>query len=168
MNCCLHTCVLLYWIRDYVHAYPKEGGSERTLDEHKIACVVQAALSFFIALGSIMMKMLLLLLCAPTLALVVPTAKHTPITPTLSLSQNFHKAVATASAAMTTASVNVGAALAAGQSEGTGLTLGIDDNRELLVLAVVFSGFWVLYFNWAKDQPDNDSDFFSEYDERRA
>ena len=59
------------------------------------------------------------------------------------------------------------AALAGGQSEGTGLVLGIDDGRETVVLSVVFGAFFTLYYNWAKDQPDSDSDFFAEYDERR-
>ena len=59
------------------------------------------------------------------------------------------------------------AALAGGQSEGTGLVLGIDDGRETTVLTLVFGSFFWLYYNWAKDQPDSDSDFFAEYDERR-
>ena len=59
------------------------------------------------------------------------------------------------------------AALAGGQSEGTGLVLGIDDGRETTVLTLVFGAFFWLYYNWAKDQPDSDSDFFAEYDERR-
>lgn len=115
-----------------------------------------------------MMLLRNLLLLVPALALVpqqnvvVPT-KAAPAAPVAG--NGFQKAVA---AAVATASVNILPALAGGQAEGTGLTLGIDDSREFYVLAVVFAGFWVLYFNWAKDQPDNDSDFFAEYDERRA
>jgi len=59
------------------------------------------------------------------------------------------------------------AAFAGGQSEGTGLSLGIDDGREGTVLTVIFGFFFLVYYNWAKDQPDSDSDFFAEYDERR-
>jgi len=59
------------------------------------------------------------------------------------------------------------AAFAGGQSEGTGLSLGIDDGREGTVLTFVFGFFFLVYYNWAKDQPDSDSDFFAEYDERR-
>ena len=78
------------------------------------------------------------------------------------------KIFAAASAAFTAAQANVHMALAGGQSEGTGLILGIDDNREFIVLAIVWFAFTTLYFGWAKDQPDNDSDFFAEYDERRV
>ena len=59
------------------------------------------------------------------------------------------------------------AALAGGQSEGTGLSLGIDDPREGTVLWVIGGFFFATYYNWAKEQPDSDSDFFAEYDERR-
>ena len=59
------------------------------------------------------------------------------------------------------------AALAGGQSEGTGLSLGIDDPREGTVLWVIGGFFFFTYYNWAKEQPDSDSDFFAEYDERR-
>jgi len=59
------------------------------------------------------------------------------------------------------------AAFAGGQSEGTGLSLGIDDGREGTVILVIFGFFFLVYFNWAKEQPDSDSDFFAEYDERR-
>ena len=57
------------------------------------------------------------------------------------------------------------AALAGGQSEGTGLSLGIDDPREGTVLWVIGGFFFFTYYNWAKEQPDSDSDFFAEYDE---
>mmetsp|Transcript_14151 Transcript_14151/g.43750 ORF Transcript_14151/g.43750 Transcript_14151/m.43750 type:complete len:112 (+) Transcript_14151:90-425(+) len=59
------------------------------------------------------------------------------------------------------------AALAGGQSEGTGLSLGIDDPREGTVLWAIGGFFFFIYYNWAKEQPDSDSDFFAEYDERR-
>ena len=59
------------------------------------------------------------------------------------------------------------AALAGGQSEGTGLSLGIDDPREGTVLWVIGGFFFATYANWAKEQPDSDSHFFAEYDERR-
>ena len=50
------------------------------------------------------------------------------------------------------------AALAGGQSEGTGLSLGIDDPREGTVLWVIGGFFFATYYNWAKEQPDSDSD----------
>jgi hypothetical protein len=59
------------------------------------------------------------------------------------------------------------AAFAGGQSEGTGLSLGIDDPREATVLTLIGGFFFATYYNWAKEQPDSDSDFFAEYDERR-
>lgn len=59
------------------------------------------------------------------------------------------------------------AAFAGGQSEGTGLPLGVDDGREGIALTCVFGFFFATYYNWAKDQPDSESDFFGEYDERR-
>eukprot|EP00629_Pelagomonadales_sp_RCC1024_P002599 CAMPEP_0119266380 /NCGR_PEP_ID=MMETSP1329-20130426/4889_1 /TAXON_ID=114041 /ORGANISM="Genus nov. species nov., Strain RCC1024" /LENGTH=108 /DNA_ID=CAMNT_0007266257 /DNA_START=114 /DNA_END=440 /DNA_ORIENTATION=+ len=60
------------------------------------------------------------------------------------------------------------AAFAGGQSEGTGLPLGVDDGREGIALSCVFLGMFSVYYNWAKDQPDSDgSDFFAEYEERR-
>jgi len=77
------------------------------------------------------------------------------------------KGFAAASAAVTAATTNM-VANAGGQSEGTGLIFGIDDNRELLVLGVIFFGFFTLYNGWASGQPDSDSDFFGEYDERRS
>ena len=44
---------------------------------------------------------------------------------------------------------------------------GIDDGRETTVLALVFGIFFATYYNWAKDQPDSESDFFGEIDDRR-
>lgn len=70
-------------------------------------------------------------------------------------------------AAVSTAMLNAQMAVAGGQSEGMGLPWGIDDDRETLVTVVIFGLFFALYYNWAKDQPDSDSDFFGEYDERR-
>ena len=32
---------------------------------------------------------------------------------------------------------------------------------------MIFGFFFAVYYNWAKMQPDSDSDFFAEYDERR-
>ena len=32
---------------------------------------------------------------------------------------------------------------------------------------VIGGFFFATYYNWAKEQPDSDSDFFAEYDERR-
>ena len=32
---------------------------------------------------------------------------------------------------------------------------------------VLLGVFLPIFFNWSKDQPDSDSDFFGEYDERR-
>ena len=45
--------------------------------------------------------------------------------------------------------------------------LGVDDGREGIALSCVFLGMFSVYYNWAKEQPDSDSDFFAEYDERR-
>lgn len=70
-------------------------------------------------------------------------------------------------AAISTAMLNAQMAVAGGQSEGMGLPWGVDDDRETLVTVVIFGLFFTLYYNWAKDQPDSDSDFFGEYDERR-
>jgi hypothetical protein len=99
-----------------------------------------------------------LLACSSALA---PTqAKRTVSAPKISAP----KPVSFAAAA---AAFTPFAALAGGQSEGTGLVLGIDDGRETTVLTLVFGAFFWLYYNWAKDQPDSDSDFFAEYDERR-
>lgn len=100
-----------------------------------------------------------LLACSSALA---PTqAKRTVSAPKISAP----KPVSFAAAA---AAFTPFAALAGGQSEGTGLVLGIDDGRETTVLTLVFGSFFWLYYNWAKDQPDSDSDFFAEYDERRG
>mmetsp|Transcript_12127 Transcript_12127/g.36042 ORF Transcript_12127/g.36042 Transcript_12127/m.36042 type:complete len:110 (-) Transcript_12127:89-418(-) len=71
-------------------------------------------------------------------------------------------------AAAATAFTAPAMALAGGQSEGTGLSLGIDDPRESTVLTVIFGFFFAVYYNWAKTQPDSNSDFFAEYDERRS
>jgi hypothetical protein len=59
------------------------------------------------------------------------------------------------------------AAFAGGQAEGTGLALGIEDEREGIALLCVGGFLFSVFFNWSKDQPDSDSDFFGEYDERR-
>mmetsp|Transcript_22723 Transcript_22723/g.69853 ORF Transcript_22723/g.69853 Transcript_22723/m.69853 type:complete len:108 (+) Transcript_22723:70-393(+) len=86
----------------------------------------------------------------------------------MQLRQQAAKVAPAVAAAVTVAQTNVGMAVAGGQSEGTGLIFGIDDGRETLVLAVVFFGFFTLYNGWAAGQPDSNSDFFGEYDERRA
>ena len=99
-----------------------------------------------------------LLACSSALA---PTqAKRTVSAPKISAP----KPVSFAAAA---AAFTPFAALAGGQSEGTGLSLGIDDPREGTVLWVIGGFFFFTYYNWAKEQPDSDSDFFGEYDERR-
>ena len=46
------------------------------------------------------------------------------------------------------------------QSEGTGLMFGIDDQRLQYALILGYGLMFSVYFNWAKDQPDSDSDFF--------
>mmetsp|Transcript_2882 Transcript_2882/g.9564 ORF Transcript_2882/g.9564 Transcript_2882/m.9564 type:complete len:119 (+) Transcript_2882:260-616(+) len=94
------------------------------------------------------------------------TTKAAPKSPSMRPA-TIPKSWGAAGAAMAAASANVQVALAGGQSEGTGLILGVDDGRQLVVSAVIFAAFWTLYFGWAKDQPDNGSDFFGEYDERR-
>lgn len=106
----------------------------------------------------------LLFLAVPAFGLVPPTNHAVKSTQVKSL----EKAAATVGAAVTTAAINVNVALAGGQSEGTGLTLGIDDGRETIALFGVFFAFFTLYYNWAKGQPDSDSDFFGEIDDRRA
>lgn len=88
--------------------------------------------------------------------------------PMVQLRQQAAKAAPAVAAAVTVAQTNVHMAVAGGQSEGTGLIFGIDDGRETLVLAVVFFGFFTLYNGWAAGQPDSNSDFFGEYDERRS
>ena len=45
------------------------------------------------------------------------------------------------------------AALAGGQSEGTGLSLGIDDPREGTVLWVIGGFFFFTYYNWPRSSP---------------
>ena len=59
------------------------------------------------------------------------------------------------------------AALAGGQAEGTGLALGIEDEREGYALLAVGGFMFTVFFRWSAEQPDSDSDFFAEYDERR-
>ena len=59
------------------------------------------------------------------------------------------------------------AALAGGQAEGTGLALGIEDEREGYALLAVGGFMFAVFFRWSAEQPDADSDFFAEYDERR-
>ena len=59
------------------------------------------------------------------------------------------------------------AALAGGQAEGTGLALGIEDEREGYALLAVGGFMFTVFFRWSAEQPDADSDFFAEYDERR-
>ncbi|KAJ1460374.1 hypothetical protein M885DRAFT_495055 [Pelagophyceae sp. CCMP2097] len=108
------------------------------------------------------MRSFLLLALAVTASALAPT-KVAAKKPLLQL----QKQGVVAAAAFTTAASNVGMAFAGGQSEGTGLVFGIDDNRELTALALVFGSFFALYFNWAKEQPDSDSDFFGEIDDRR-
>ena len=44
---------------------------------------------------------------------------------------------------------------------------GVDDPREFVAFSFVFLTFFSFYYTWAKDQPDSNSDFFSEYDDRR-
>ena len=63
-----------------------------------------------------------------------------------------------AAAAAATAGFAPYAAMA--QSEGTGLMFGIDDQRLQLALVLGYGLMFSIYFNWAKDQPDSDSDFF--------
>ena len=101
---------------------------------------------------------LLTLLFAGAAALAPTPAKHIKATKPAALPYQV-AAAATAFAPL--------AALAGGQSEGTGLSLGIDDPREGTVLWVIGGFFFFTYYNWAKEQPDSDSDFFAEYDERR-
>ena len=59
------------------------------------------------------------------------------------------------------------AALAGGQAEGTGLALGIEDVREGYALLGMGGFMFAVFFRWSAEQPDSDSDFFGEYDERR-
>ena len=59
------------------------------------------------------------------------------------------------------------AALAGGQAEGTGLALGIEDVREGYALLGMGGFMFAVFFRWSAEQPDADSDFFGEYDERR-
>uniref|UniRef100_A0A7S3NIS3 PSII 6.1 kDa protein n=1 Tax=Aureoumbra lagunensis TaxID=44058 RepID=A0A7S3NIS3_9STRA len=108
---------------------------------------------------------LLVALFTSVSALQAPVNQQKPVAPATKVNPTF--LVSTGAAVMTAAS-NVQMAMAGGQSEGMGLTLGIDDPRELVAALAVGTAFWTLYYNWAKDQPDNESDFFGEYDDRRA
>merc|ERR1719263_769896 len=87
--------------------------------------------------------------------LVVASALQAPTAKTVAA-----PAVAAAAAAFTPY-----AAMA--QSEGMGLMFGIDDQRLQYTLILGYGFMFAIYFNWAKDQPDSDSDFFGEYDKRR-
>lgn len=60
------------------------------------------------------------------------------------------------------------ASSAAFATEGTGEGLGVDDGRLLAVLFAVHWSIAALWYSWQKDQPDRESDFFAEYDDRRA
>ena len=102
------------------------------------------------------MKLLTLLLAGA--AALAPTPTHIKATKPAALPYQL-AAAATAFAPL--------AALAGGQAEGTGLALGIEDEREGYALLAVGGFMFTVFFRWSAEQPDADSDFFAEYDERR-
>ena len=102
------------------------------------------------------MKLLTLLFAGA--AALAPTPKHIKATKPAALPYQL-AAAATAFAPL--------AALAGGQAEGTGLALGIEDEREGYALLAVGGFMFAVFFRWSAEQPDADSDFFAEYDERR-
>ena len=101
---------------------------------------------------------LLTLLFAGAAALAPTPAKHVKATKPAALPYQV-AAAATAFAPL--------AALAGGQAEGTGLALGIEDVREGYALLGMGGFMFAVFFRWSAEQPDSDSDFFGEYDERR-
>ena len=103
-------------------------------------------------------KMKLLTLLFAGAAALAPTPKHIKATKPAALPYQL-AAAATAFAPL--------AALAGGQAEGTGLALGIEDEREGYALLAVGGFMFAVFFRWSAEQPDADSDFFAEYDERR-
>ena len=104
------------------------------------------------------MKLLTLLFAGAAALAPTPTKHHIKATKPAALPYQL-AAAATAFAPL--------AALAGGQAEGTGLALGIEDEREGYALLAVGGFMFTVFFRWSAEQPDADSDFFAEYDERR-
>ena len=104
------------------------------------------------------MKLLTLLFASAAALAPTPTKHHIKATKPAALPYQL-AAAATAFAPL--------AALAGGQAEGTGLALGIEDEREGYALLAVGGFMFTVFFRWSAEQPDADSDFFAEYDERR-
>ena len=104
------------------------------------------------------MKLLTLLFAGAAALAPTPTKHHIKASKPAALPYQL-AAAATAFAPL--------AALAGGQAEGTGLALGIEDEREGYALLAVGGFMFAVFFRWSAEQPDADSDFFAEYDERR-
>lgn len=51
--------------------------------------------------------------------------------------------------------------------EGTGNALGFDGPIFTYILIAVYLAIGTVWFQWANKQPDTESDFFGEYDQRR-
>ncbi|CEM07916.1 unnamed protein product [Vitrella brassicaformis CCMP3155] len=119
------------------------------------------------------------LLCAmclvAQLAEAMDSAAYVPTNPLLLRARRQAPSPLRMSAETDKLSKNLGAALAVSPllaplaalaTEGTGEPLGVDSPLQLLAITAIPLSLGILFINWSKENPDNEGDFFSEYDRR--